>query len=845
MRRKIVRGIILPFLFWISSTALLIIFLPQAWAPLAPGYALLLPTVLITWWVIAFARWLQQRWGWENFPYLLSNLAIGFLQAGAVVAIAVAVTQQQQTLGLVLALLGGIVGISWFVISLWQRWQEGAQKRYPRPFWWALKSNTWFWRFWQPLPARQLTAATLVPPLATNLPPTPVPPPSTLFRPISVAAEPDPTAATPAIPIPPRVRTGAEKPATETPTPKTFPEQRSSKPAAVSISIIKEENFVAQAQQWVDRTETTAEPIPFAQYWPSYAQMSPAQQRWYFYWRTEVRAGNFLPTDLSYLFVYVYECINLIGFTDAQAAFDQLVLFWQHYRGLQPKLDQPLIDWLADFLVIHRLPMQPLTWYGQVVTQQIMSNDLDLLIQGWVQTGGDCTVLPSPLLYQLAGYSPVNSKFYQTYHQKQQLDAIYPKGVHAVDSYLRQSTGVPLFMTYMPLTMRAIQRPPFADALHRYPPTPILIGQVRPWQAQATLTNHLKSILKQTENVLREQLQFKTKLRGIELPPDWRPVIQQALTTTAAKRAIDIDFASINLLKRDSEEIRRRLIIVDETLTEEATPDAAIENISLEPRVIPPTANQPAEHTTTVAAYLQRPAETPPGSLTELVEIAAIMGDSTSATAQVLAALRQQQWQAPPTQLRISEPGIFLNVLLDQINEQAVIHLGDALIFDEEGIWVVAEDYRDEIAHLLDHPAYQATGVSRTDERPTPTPTTVPEQPSPAPVTPTAPAVDHELPAEWTMLSQQLQEQHWATLQVFYQGDAINSRLDSIARQVHCTANQLVDQVNELALAHIGDILIITRDATPCWNEEYREPLQQLCRSTNTALATLSLESRL
>jgi hypothetical protein len=68
-------------------------------------------------------------------------------------------------------------------------------------------------------------------------------------------------------------------------------------------------SFVEQARLLVDRTVDHALPVAFVEHWPTYTAMNQAQLRWYFYWRTQARQGNFLPADLSYLLLHVYEAI--------------------------------------------------------------------------------------------------------------------------------------------------------------------------------------------------------------------------------------------------------------------------------------------------------------------------------------------------------------------------------------------------------------------------------------------------------------------------------------------------------------------------------------------------------
>lgn len=841
MRNTFFRCVIAPIIFWLISTALLALFLPRQVGGLAVSYALLLLTLLLTWWVIAFARWLRSKGVWETIAYLLSNLILGLMPIGIGGAIGFAVGLIHNTLATLIFLFCCVLGIGWLLTSLWRRLREWRHKQYRSIFWRPLQSNAWIWRIWQQSPVlRPLDTAVGAETKRSTITDT-TPKANPLFRRIPVPSE-TPSAITEAIPIPPRSQAPSDAQPVA-PSSRATKRTREAEPSPVSITVTldrSQESFVAQARRLVARTEAQAEPVTFARYSPTYADMSPEQQRWYFYWRTSVRSGRLLPTDLSYLFVYVYECINLVGFDTPQAAFDWLVSFWQHYRALQPKLDQYLLDWLADFLVVHRLPTLPLAWYGQAVTNKIISGDLDFLIEGWLHTGGDCTLLPSPLLYQLAGYSPTSSKFYEAHHRQHNLDAVYLKGVQAVDTYLRQSTGIPLFIQYTPSTRRTIQRPPFVSAYHEYGQTPILIGQVRPWQAQEPLTTRLKAILKQTENVLREQLQFKTKLRGIDLPPAWVTAIEQALRTPTPKRTVAIDFASVAALKRDSEEIRQRLSVEDESLSVPIRTPFDIEQLS-QPQQSALNATQndqrpaptnPLEQTEKNSiSYIERPEGTPVGLLTELTEIAAVMGEPSSAEAQLLASLRNHDWQAPPTNLNGEKQGRFLNVLLDQINERAVTHLGDALVFDEGGLWVVAEDYRDEIAYILDHPAYAVVGIAENVA-----PSTVAVAPpnvlivnGNAPFNRTEADRKQELPPEWLQLNIHLQPQHWAVLEILLQGKNVNSQIDSIARQVHTTANQLLDQINEFALDSIGDILIHIQDRTPLLEDEHLVLLQQIC----------------
>ncbi|MCB0124460.1 MAG: TerB N-terminal domain-containing protein, partial [Caldilineaceae bacterium] len=596
--------------------------------------------------------------------------------------------------------------------------------------------------------------------------------------------------------------------------------------------------FADHAKQLVARKENKVDPVPFAQYWPTYDKMSPAQQRWYFYWRSELRMGNFLPTDLSYLFVYTYECINLVGFDSPQAAFERLVSFWQYYRILQPKLDQYLIDWIADLVVIHRLPITALGWYAQVANLGISLQDPELYVESWLQADDKWETFSSEVLFQIAEFSPKRSKFRKTY-QKEDLEAAYKKGIQAVDRYLQNSQGPSLLTLNRPHTVRTILRIPFSSAVHSYDSKEIEVAKIRPWLGQTKLRKQLKSIIKQTENVLRDQQQFGTKLLGIDLPDAWIKAIEEAFTVTPAKRTVTIDFSEVAELQRTSEELRQRLAINEDDeplfvgprenerqlpVSEIPTIDEETVGSTLIPAVVQSSTPQDIP-------YLQRPETTPPHLLTDLVEIATILGESTSPEASMLQLFYERNWTVSQSTLSEFRAEQFSSVTLDSINERALEQLGDALIFEEGLEWVVAEDYRDELRYILEHPAYLNLAIRTVSER--------------SNEVSSLPAVDESVPSiqlaldienapvsdEWTALANSLESTQRTAICVLLEGNNATKQIDTIARSVHITANQLIDDINEIALETVGDILIVTNTDVPVLEEEYIDPLTQIFTS--------------
>lgn len=86
--------------------------------------------------------------------------------------------------------------------------------------------------------------------------------------------------------------------------------------------VTKEQQFVLKARELAWHVEAEVAFTPFKSYWPIFDQMTAHQFKWYFYWREEVRSGRYPDTDLSYLFVYFYELIHGVGWSDPRQAMN-------------------------------------------------------------------------------------------------------------------------------------------------------------------------------------------------------------------------------------------------------------------------------------------------------------------------------------------------------------------------------------------------------------------------------------------------------------------------------------------------------------------------------------------
>lgn len=100
--------------------------------------------------------------------------------------------------------------------------------------------------------------------------------------------------------------------------------------------------------------------IPFFSFTPQYNQLSDEQRAYYFYLRSEVRAGRYPKADKGYFFLLVYEIINLPEHIPPTEGARMLADLWGAYRREISGLDRYMIPWLTDYCLVHAVPCPPL-----------------------------------------------------------------------------------------------------------------------------------------------------------------------------------------------------------------------------------------------------------------------------------------------------------------------------------------------------------------------------------------------------------------------------------------------------------------------------------------------------
>ncbi|MEK5032052.1 TerB N-terminal domain-containing protein [Paenibacillus sp. FSL R7-0302] len=327
-----------------------------------------------------------------------------------------------------------------------------------------------------------------------------------------------------------------------------------------------ESEFVQRARELVEHKEPAALFVPFKSYWPTYGHMTGAQSRWYFFWRDEVRQGRYPKTDLSYIFLHIYELINGVGWDKPLEGYRQLSLLWEAYRDNYKRLDQYLGGWIADFSFVHKLDIP----FSEIVARSRgLAGDLaELELVRCLSAAPE--QLRIEVLSVMSDYDISKSKFY-TGEGKIAADRYIPQVVALIDAYVARKHGSNLITMFPPAPPVVRERYLFRSAvydisLYGYS---VLVPVIRVSKSPP-LRSLITRLFRLTENKLRALMGYRGRLKDVRVDADMDDLVTRFLERELRKAeqeekgpAVVIDQQKLEQLASDSEVVRSLLTVED------------------------------------------------------------------------------------------------------------------------------------------------------------------------------------------------------------------------------------------------------------------------------------------
>lgn len=115
------------------------------------------------------------------------------------------------------------------------------------------------------------------------------------------------------------------------------------------ITIVKQGEFMKDVTDDFPRTAFCSVERPV------YGALSLEQLRTYFTWRTDVRRGIYRKTDKPYIMLYCYELLNKIGVISAEDSLNRLIGVWENCRSFCPHLDKVMPMWISDLYAFNHI----------------------------------------------------------------------------------------------------------------------------------------------------------------------------------------------------------------------------------------------------------------------------------------------------------------------------------------------------------------------------------------------------------------------------------------------------------------------------------------------------------
>lgn len=119
-------------------------------------------------------------------------------------------------------------------------------------------------------------------------------------------------------------------------------------------------NFYVMGKYMEDYEDNKPWHGDFHMYYPTYHNLTDAQLRGYFTWRTGLRKGIYTRVPTSFAYIYIYELLNLIGIKDGDEAYHKLLEFEDNYLT-DDKDDKRMRNnigrWIYDLAIVYNLDL--------------------------------------------------------------------------------------------------------------------------------------------------------------------------------------------------------------------------------------------------------------------------------------------------------------------------------------------------------------------------------------------------------------------------------------------------------------------------------------------------------
>lgn len=441
-------------------------------------------------------------------------------------------------------------------------------------------------------------------------------------------------------------------------------------------------SFREQAQLMAGYTDD-ADIVGFKSYFPTYRDMTVAELRSYFTLRRFWRQGKYVDAPLSYIFVYVYELLMLVGVASADEGY-QLLRELQHAYG-GSKLDRYLQEWLRDYVVYYNLPDR----FNEVFPQEWLSDQQAVRLADY---GGLADGELVDAACAVSRYDIRKKPLFKRRNDKAQAATAFV--LRRLLPQIEKQRGHNI--ATLCLGQRQRQQFRMFDSAVFYDPKPVVNAeiQVAPchsyycnrglWSRdeyvgnKKLMPNLLGDMLREVDLRLRDMMGMKPRLKPTGISPVMSAAVAESLMAWAARereaerqreaerRKITIDFSQLGRIRSDANVVMQALTVDEPDSEPEAMTPVEPQPEPQVPQPEPsaaPTTGSPADRQLTFLSLM----------------------------------LSGEDWRKWLRDNHIPE-----GVMVEAINDRAIDELGDIVLEDDgDGLHII-DDYRDDVARMAE-----------------------------------------------------------------------------------------------------------------------------------------------
>jgi len=503
---------------------------------------------------------------------------------------------------------------------------------------------------------------------------------------------------------------------------RTFKNERNGIAFSISYSSGNEE-FVKESIKYSQKRGTPFEHTPFQAYWPQFTSLNSNQTKWYFYWREQVLNKNNMNTDLSYIFIFVYELLNYSFNDKASFNISMMVRLYENYKESHPKLTHYLEDWIADMLL--ELGEQELAYE-------------------WRKEDDIVPSLYSRILYYKDSLNKISMNTWNAHINGYRETKFFMKHKHKI--YKKFKESLPLLKEQYEIKRIDIIERWFEKQTHTYQRNLFggaVIGRKRKqvpfsyeeYKIKSTLSSDITNLFRLAENVVRFELgekreikvdydmlpddmkdkivnsRFKTvqkssqKEQGSKIPDppkedkSKKQQDNKEETTKKAVSKIEFDWDEIKQKEEELNDIQTKIESIEEKDEEEnvSTPFNTKDTESVNPSE-EEIGNQMTEldnkNTTTSSSFEDMFSSGREGDYDEFLE------SLTNSEKEFIALFDGGFVQTGDAKDYVKKEGKMLGLFLTELNEKANEHFDDVLLEEQDETIELVEDYM-EIVEMV------------------------------------------------------------------------------------------------------------------------------------------------